>query len=219
MSGCLCVKASVCECVCVKNLCAEASVCKHACCKKYVQKRLCFDVVLHPNHPDHPDHAPMLLRPIPCWFIMLIPHADLVEENLIWQFPKAGCFDWTCTWCYLSNVLHWHDQTSVDVVLAFLCLHFRHENPLWRNCAIFSRGSGGKCCCVVQRKVLSEFCNFAQDWQDWLANLLFSSFFRSLEDSHKICVSFHHLQIFAILMSQWCLPVVYSTPKRHNEHR
>ena len=47
----------------------------------------------HPDHPDHPDHpghpgqAPMLIRPIRFWFLMLILHADLARENLIWQIP------------------------------------------------------------------------------------------------------------------------------------
>ena len=41
----------------------------------------------HPDHPDHPGQAPMLIRPIRFWFLMLILHADLAKENLIWQIP------------------------------------------------------------------------------------------------------------------------------------
>ena len=37
------------------------------------------------DHPDHPGQSPMLIRPIRFWFLMLIFHADLAKENLIWQ--------------------------------------------------------------------------------------------------------------------------------------
>ena len=91
------------------------------------------------KHPDHPGQAPMLIRPIRFWFLMLILHADVAKENLIWQIPlkyqfseipaqlRSQLLRRNLCWSYLSrfhcNRSCWYWKVSHESLMEKVYIH------------------------------------------------------------------------------------------------